>query len=167
MVVVRLDNDDLVAAMRHLNRAFAGVDKKIKRQASAKLRKLMRPLAEKRKTAVLRLPSKGHSGPSMRQAIAKQIRPATRWSGSRGGVSIVQRARGMPRDFPMAGRAFNREEGWNPKNLAGETEHQQVTPAAWFDSEADVKEQRLVRQELIQALDEVAGSLADEIRRTR
>lgn len=147
-----------------------GVNKSIKREASKKLRKLMRPLVQKRRTRVLNLPngpSYGHSGEGMRIAIAKQIRAATRWSGKSGGVSVVQRARGMPRGFNMAGRVFNRPEGWNPQNLAGEVRHQQVTPVHWFDGASDAGERNLVRREVIQALDAVAGTLADEIRRIR
>jgi hypothetical protein len=121
----------------------------------------------KRRAAVRALPSKGHSGQNMRQAIARSIRAATRWSGKSGGVSVIQRGRGMPRDFRYAGRAFNREEGWNPTNLAGEVETQKVRPAEWFDSAADVAEAKLARRQIIEALDDVAGTLADEIRRIR
>lgn len=167
--MLRIDDSDLRRAMQHLARAMRaeGVNKHIKRDVSKKLRGLMRPLVEKRRAAVLRLPSKGHSGQGMRHAIAQKVVAATRWSGKSGGVSIIQRARGMPRDFQMAGRAFNRAEGWNPQNLAGEEEHQQMTPIEWFDSQADPSEARMVRHQVVQALDEVAGTLADEIRRIR
>lgn len=167
--MIRIDDSDLRRAMMHLGKAMRaeGVSKKIKRDTSKRLRMIMRPMVDKRKAAVLRLPSGGHSGEQMRQAIAKQIRAATRWSGKSGGVSVIQRARGMPRNFDMAGRAFNRAEGWHPQNLGGETVHQQVTPVQWFDSENDAAERRVIRQQIIRALDETAGSLADEIRRIR
>jgi hypothetical protein len=103
----------------------------------------------------------------MRAAVAKKVVAATRWSGKSGGVSVIQRARGLPRNFQMAGRAFNRASGWDPQNLAGETMHQEMTPVEWFDAEADNSERRIVRQQVIQALDEVAGTLANEIRRIR
>ena len=169
-MVIRIDDSDLRAAMRHLGRAMnaEGVSRSIKRQTSARLRKIMKPMVDKRRQAVLRLPSSGGShGAVMRQAIARQTRAATRWSGKSGGVTIVQRARGMPRGFNMAGRAFNRAEGWHPKNLGGEVEHQQMTPVEWFDAQADVQEARIVRHEIIEALDSAAGTLADEIRRIR
>ncbi len=167
--MLRIDDSDLRRAMNHLARAMSELEtgKKMKREVSGRLRKLMRPMVEKRKTAVLRLPSTGHPGSSMRQAVARQTKGATRWSGKRGGVSIIQRARGMPREFNMAGRAFNRTEGWNPQNLAGETAHQQMTPTQWFDSQADVAEARQIRHQVIEALDDVAGSIANEIRRIR
>lgn len=167
--MIRIDDSDLRRAMQHLARAMSaeGVSKSIKRNTSKRLRTIMKPMVEKRKTAVLRLPSSGHSGASMRQAIAKQTRAATRWKGKSGGVSIIQRARGMPRGFNMAGRAFNRPQGWNPQSLGGETVHQQMTPVLWFDAESDNSERRQVRQHIVEALNETAGTLADEIRRIR
>lgn len=168
--MIQIDDSDLRRAMSHLARAMRaeGVSKKIKRDTSKKLRTLMRPMVDKRRAAIMRLPSSGLAqGESMRSAIAKKIVASTRWSGKSGGVSIIQRARGMPRQFQMAGRAFNRAEGWNPQNLAGETVHQQMTPIEWFDSQADAREAREVRHQIIAALDETAGSLADEIRRIR
>lgn len=167
--MIKIDDSDLRRAMNHLSRAMSaeGVNRKIKRDVSKRLRGLMTPLVAKRRASVLSLPSSGHSGEGMRQAIAKQIRASTRWSAKSGGVSIIQRGRGMPRDFNMAGRAFNRTEGWNPTNLGGTTVHQQMTPVEWFDSVQDATETRQIRHQVIEALDDVAGSLADEIRRIR
>lgn len=165
--MMELDDRDIRRAMQSLGRAMRaeGVNKDIKRDVSKKLREAMRPMVEKRKAAVLRLPSKGHPGTAMRQAIAKQIRAATRWSGEQGGVSIVQRARGMPRGFNMAGRMFNRAEGWNPTSLGGERVHQQVKPVEWFDAAQDTGETNRARQEIVSGLEEAAGRLAAEIRR--
>jgi hypothetical protein len=165
--MIRIDDSDLRRAMQHLARQMRaeGVSKHIKRTTSKRLRGLMSPLVEKRRAAVLRLPSSTNTG--MRSAIAKQVRAATRWSGKSGGVSVIQRARGMPRDFQFAGRAFNRAEGWNPTSLGGETVHQQVTPVAWFDSASDAAERRVVRQQVVEALNETAATLAGEIRRIR
>jgi hypothetical protein len=168
--MIHIDDSDLRAAMQHLARAMSaeGVSKSIKRQASAKLRKVMKPMVNKRRLAVLNLPTgKGHQGAGMRIAVAKKVVAATRWKGKQGGVSVIQRARGMPRNFNMAGRMFNRTEGWFPQDRSGATFHQQVTPVEWFDSQADVQEARMVRHEIVQALDEVAGTIANEIRRIR
>lgn len=166
--MIRIDDSDLQDAMRHLGRAFAKAanGKTLKRQASKNLRAALKPLVAARRAAVLRLPSNGHSGAGMRQAVARQIRPATRWGGKNVGVSVVQKARGMPRNFNMAGRMFNREEGWSPQNIGGVTVHQQVTPALWFDSQAE-KDRPMVRRQVIAALEETAAIMADDIRRIR
>lgn len=165
--MIEIDDKDIKRVMASLSRTMnsSKAGKKIKRDVSKRLREIMRPMVEKRKSAAHRIPSSGHPGPSMRSAIAKQIRAATRWNGEQGGVSIVQRGRGMPRGFNMAGRAFNRAEGWHPKNLGGETVHQMVRPVEWFDKQADGSEASHARQEIVQALEDVAGTIASEIKR--
>lgn len=163
-----IDDSDLRAAMAHLGRAMRheSVSNKIKRETSKHLRQILQPLVKERQTRVLALPSRGHAGEGMRQAIARQTKAGTRWSGKNAGVSIIQKARGMPRDFRMAGRMFNREEGWSPQNLGGITQHQQIRPAAWFD-DAATTDRGPIRKEVIQALDVAAGKIADDIRRIR
>jgi len=165
--MIEMDDKDIRRAMHALSRELSSskVGKQIKRETSKRLRSLMQPMVNKRKAAVLRLPSHGHVGTSMRQAIAKRVKATTRWSGESGGVSISQSARGMPRNFNMAGRMFNRAEGWNPKNLGGEVEHQQVRPVEWFDSQADHGDRERARHEIVEALEQTAGRLASEIRR--
>lgn len=167
VAMIEMDDKDIRRAMASLSRAMRsdGVNKQIKRDVSKRLRMIMRPMVEKRKAAVHRLPSKGHEGAGMRDAIARQTRAATRWSGKSGGVSIIQRARGMPRGFNMAGRMFNRAQGWNPSTLGGERVHQQIRPVEWFDSVAQASETKMARQEIVRALEDTAGRLASEIRR--
>lgn len=139
---------DIAKRMQGLKRAMqAGADGKIlKRELSKRLRGVLDPLVQEQKSRVLRLPSKGHSGPSMRQAIARQIKAGTRWSGNNTGVQVVQKARGMPRDFRMAGRMFNREDGWNPQTLGGEVQHQEVSPANWFDQPTEGARPEVTRE---------------------
>jgi len=163
--MIEMDDKDIRRAMQALGRVMKSdkAAKQIKRDTSKRLRTIMQPMVAKRRAAVLRLHSSGHDGASMRQAIARQIKATTRWSGDRGGVSIVQRARSMPRGFNMAGRAFNRAEGWNPKTLGGEVVHQQIRPVEWFDSQATSHDTQQARHEIVAALEETAGRLASEI----
>lgn len=158
MIDMETDIKQKMAGLRHA--MAAGADGKVmKRQLSKRLRGIMLPTEQRMKARVLSLPSKGHKGPSMRQAIAKQTKAATRWSGKDIGVNIVQRSRAMPRDFRMAGRAFNREQGWNPTNLGGIQEHQQIRPAAWFDSQT-VGIRPDAQRAMLHALNETAVILA-------
>lgn len=165
--MIEMDDKDIRAAMQALGRALSSdkVGKQIKRELSKQLRGMVQPMVEKRRMAVLRLASKGGHPQSMRQAIAKQIKGTTRWSGDRAGVSIVQRARSMPRGFTQAGRAFNRAEGWNPTNLGGEIEHQQIRPTEWFDK-TNVHDAHDARQGIVDALEAAAAKLAATIRRS-
>jgi hypothetical protein len=167
-MAAQIDYDDMRKAMNHLARVFAKAEngKQLKRELSKRLREILKPLVDQRRAAVLALPSKGHAGPSMRQAIARQTRAATRWRGKNTGVSVIQRARSMPRSFNMAGRAFNREMGWTPTTLGGIKEHQQMRPANWFDGK--VKEDRpLARRQIEKAIGDASDKMADEIRRYR
>lgn len=141
--------------------AEASTGKAMKRELSKRLRGLVNPLVQEQRARVLRLPSKGGHTPSMRQAIARQTKAATRWSGENTGVSVIQRARAMPRGFNMAGRMFNREEGWNPQTLGGETLHQQMRPAQWFDGATTGKRAEIARQvhaAVSEAADKIAAS---------
>lgn len=164
--MIQMDASDFSTVIRSINRTLKTTEegKLVKRKASARLRKIVQPLVAAQRARVLALPSKGHPGQSMRQAIAKRTRAAVRWSGQDPGVSIVQRGSGMPRDFRLAGRVFNRQAGWNPQNLGGIKHHQQIRPANWFDSPTQGKRPE-VQHELMLALEEVAATMAQIARR--
>lgn len=172
---IQIDDSDMRAAFQHLGRAFkkSADGKTLKRETSKRLRRILKPLVDERKAAVRALPSQGHAihitgenGESMRQAVARSIRASTRWSGKGAGVSIIQRARAMPRSFNMAGRMFNREEGWNPTAIGGVRVHQQIRPALWFDKQVKTDRPR-VRREVEQAIGDLSDKMADDIRRIR
>ncbi len=155
---------DVKEEMWRLKKAMAeAVDNKtLKRELSKRLRKLLNPLVAEQRAKVLALPSKGHSGQSMRQMVARKTVGATRWAGENTGVSVIQRARGMPRDFQMAGRMFNREEGWNPTTLAGESVTQQMSPSGWFDDTATEKRPEIAH-EVRAALEDAAAKIARSV----
>jgi hypothetical protein len=154
-------NNDLGDVMREMRKGLAKASdgKLLKRNVSKRLRVIMNPLVQDQRARVLRLPSKGHSGQSLRQAVARQTRAATRWSGRDAGIQIIQRSRGMPRNFPMAGRMLNREEGWSPQTLGGEVVHQQVKPSGWFDEPVKGK-RREIGREVRAALEDTADTIA-------
>lgn len=159
--MIKYDASDVASVMRDISRSMKSAEggKLMKRKLSAKLRKIAKPLVDEQKARVLALPSHGHYGPSMRQAIAKQTKAATRFGGKNPGISVVQRGTAMPRSFRLAGRAFNREGGWNPTNLGGVSVHQQIRPAEWFDQ--PTKGVRpIIKHELLAALEEAAGTMA-------
>jgi hypothetical protein len=162
-MVAQLDSD-IRKKMTMLASAFkqGTASKTMKRELSKRLRTVAKPLEMRMKARVLRLPSKGHPGPSMRQAIAQKTKAATRWSGDSMGVSVKQRGRGMPRNFAMAGRSFNREDGWNPTTLGGIQTHQEMRPAEWFDGEtAGIRPE--MQREVLRALDEAAATIASSV----
>lgn len=163
--MIDLDSD-IREKMLLIKKAMAegATGKTLKRELSKELRNLMNPLVAEQRRKVLALPSSGKAhGQSMRQAVARQTKAATRWSGRNMGVSIIQRARSMPRGFDYAGRAFNREEGWNPTTLGGEVHHQQIRPAQWFDGPtAGVRPE--IGREVHAALERTADKIAASIK---
>jgi hypothetical protein len=163
--VIELDSD-IREKMAYLKQAMAdgATGKTLKRELSKELRGIMNPLVTEQRQRVLRLPSQGHPGTSMRQAIARQTKAATRWSGRSMGVQIIQRARSMPRGFNMAGRMFNRAEGWNPTSLGGEKLHQEMTPSGWFD-DVTAGQRPAVGRAVLTALEATAGKIASSVRK--
>jgi hypothetical protein len=162
-MVAELDTDikqKMTALKKAMSEAADG--KILKRELSKELRELLNPVVARQRAKVLALPSKGGHTQGMRQAIARQTKAATRWSGRNMGVQVIQRARAMPRNFQMAGRMFNRDEGWNPTSLGGETRHQQVRPTEWFDSETnDVRAKAL--HQVHQALERTAVKIGQSV----
>lgn len=163
--MIELDSD-IKLKMAGLRQAMAQAEdgKILKRELAKRLRGILNPLVAQQRARVLALPSKGHRGPSMRQAIARQTKAATRWSGQNTGVSVIQRTRSMPRDFAMAGRMFNREEGWHPKTIGGEVEHQQIRPAQWFD-QGTVDRRQAAAQQVHEALEAAAAKIGQAAKR--
>lgn len=163
MIEVETDIKDAMMALKRAMAAGAG-GRTLKRELSKRLRGIMNPLVQEQRSRVLRLPSKGTTqGRSLRQAVAQQTKAATRWSGRNAGVQVIQRARSMPRGFNMAGRMLNREEGWNPTTLGGETRHQEMKPSGWFDEPtAGVRPE--IGREVMAALEDTAAKLAQEAR---
>jgi len=158
---------DLREALQALDRALAAEEggKRLKRDLAKRLRGVMEPIRQRTITRVLALPSSGHSGESMRQAIARQTRAAVRFRGDNTGVSLIQRARGMPRNFQYAGRAFNRTEGWHPKTLSGQVVTQQIRPAKWFDEPvADVGVSE-IKAQIVDALEDMAARIAGTVKK--
>lgn len=161
--MIDLDSD-IKEKMGYIKKAMAegATGKTLKRELSKELRSIMNPLVAEQRRKVLALPSKGGHPQSMRQAVARQTKAATRWSGRNMGVSVIQRARGMPRDFRMAGRMFNREDGWNPTTLGGETIHQQMRPAGWFD-DVTAGQKPEVGRKIYRALEQTAAKIAASV----
>lgn len=161
--MIDLDSD-IKEKMAHLKKAMAEAadGKVLKKELAKELRGIMNPLVAEQRRKVLSLPSKGGHSQSMRQAVARQTKAATRWSGRNMGVQIIQRARSMPRNFNMAGRMFNRADGWNPTTLGGETVHQQMRPAGWFD-DVTAGQRPEVGRKVHQALERTAAKIASSV----
>lgn len=154
--MIELSIDAQRSGLQQIARALKAEEdgKRLKRELAKNLRTVMEPIRQQMLARLMRVGSG-----EMSQAIARSVRPGVRFSGRNTGVSLVQRARGMPRNFPYAGRAFNRVEGWHPKNLGGVTIHQVATPVQWFD-EPTKGAQVEARLAVIEAVEDMSRRLA-------
>lgn len=137
--------------------------KALKRDLAKQLRQVIQPLRAQVLRRLMSIGGSAHSGTGLREAVGRQTRAGVRFSGRNTGVNLVQKARGMPRGFNMAGRALNREEGWNPTSLGGTQVHQQATPVEWFD-EPTQQSTREARRAVAQALEDMAERIANRAR---
>lgn len=163
--MIELSTDQQRDGLRSLARAVvAEADgKQLKRELAAELRKVMEPIRARQVARIMAIPSKGHPGPSLRQAVAKQTRAGVRFGGRNAGVNITQRARAMPREFRFAGRALNREEGWQPQTPGGVKLTQHARPVEWFDQPGHAAS-RDATHATQQVLERMAQRLADRAR---
>jgi hypothetical protein len=160
--VIELSVDQQRDAMKAVARAMAAESdgKALKRDLAKRLRSIMDPLKVQVTQRLMQIPTTGHEGESLRQAVKRQVRAATRFSGRNTGVSLTQRARSMPRSFQYAGRALNRPEGWQPISLGGATLHQEARPVEWFD-EPTSRSAEKAKREVTEALADMARRIAD------
>lgn len=101
--------------------------KLLKAEIGVGLRTIMQPAVAEVRSAVLSMHSAGLSrGPSLRQAVANNVKVGINASGRRTGVRVYVSKKGMPRKFANAPRDLN-SEGWE---VQGRT---QVGRPGWFD----------------------------------
>jgi hypothetical protein len=151
--------------LQALGRALAAESdgKALKRDLAKQLRQVIQPLRAQVLRRLMSIGGSTHSGSGLRESVGRQTRAGVRFSGKNTGVNLVQRSRGMPRNFPMAGRALNREEGWTPTSLGGTKVHQQATPVEWFDEPAQQSTDE-ARRAVKQALEDMAQRIANRAR---
>lgn len=164
--MIELSIDQQRQGLTALSKAIAEESdgKALKRDFAKRLREVIQPIRAQVIRRLMQTGGSSHPGPGMREAIARQVRAGVRFSGRDTGVNLVQRARGMPRGFNMAGRAFNRAEGWTPTALGGVQVHQLATPTEWFDqpTKDSVDEARRAAAEV---MEDMARRLAERARR--
>lgn len=133
--MIELSVDEQSNGLRALARAVAAESdgKQLKKELAAELRRVVEPIRSRQVARIMSIPSKGHPGRGLRESVAHQTKAGVRFGGRNVGINIMQRARGMPRNFQFAGRALNRAAGWSPKSLGGVIFHQHARPTEWFD----------------------------------
>lgn len=160
-VELTVDQDSLVAVARVLKSEADG--KFLKRELTKALKATAeRPIAEA-KSEILATPSKGlHGGTSLRAEVARSLKPISRFSGQRAGVSIRQSTTPNLRNFKMAGRRFNRGNFRHPV-FGTATYVDQAGNREWFDRPMqDAKPE--FRDDVLRVVQDLADTLAARAR---
>lgn len=126
-----VDQQALVAVSRVLKSEADG--KTLRRELIRTLKATAEAPIDRAKSEMLATPSQGLTqGQSLRSAVANSIKPVSRLSGQRAGVSIRQAQTPNLRNFKMAGRRFNRGNFRRP--VFGTTRYVvQAGNVEWFD----------------------------------
>lgn len=155
-IELTLEQQALVAVSRALKSEADG--KYLRKELVRQLRVTAAPPIRDAKAAILATPSHGNTiGPSIRQEIAKRIKPVVRTSGTLTGVSIRVSKTTNVRGFTMAARRFNRPQFRRQVYGRGVWVVQRGNPQ-WFDEAVQGH-----RQEFHDDVVAVVQRLADEL----
>lgn len=153
--------------LQAVRRAFRneGDGKHLQRDLTKQLKLIMEPAAQEVKSAITSMPVKSPAtdvkGPSMRVAMAQQIKVSVRYSGRSTGVSVRAAKDKYPRNFKSAPHNFNAAKGWRHPTFgqtdAGHWVDQSGAPN-FFDGVLRPK-----KFELMDAVDRAVKEMADRI----
>lgn len=163
MIRMGLDASDLKDMASAIKREADS--KQLRRDLMRNLRQAVKPAENEAKSSIMAMGSAGlRTGPSLRSAIARQVKSETRLSGKYAGIRVKVRKRNMPRGFVNAPKRTNSAKGWRHPTFGRDADgatrwvHQLGKPR-WFDDpmQAHAPEYRAA---VHQAMEETANRLA-------
>jgi hypothetical protein len=160
-----LDVSVSVDGIQALGRALsAEADGKALRKELAKnMRGALNPAADRAKTGIMSMRSEGHtSGPGLRTAIAKKIRPEVKLGGRWTGARVKAKKTPGLRGFANAPKRTQRPGGWRTKDWNGSW-RTQVGKFDWFDR-AMAGRDDVYKQAVLDAMEAMARRIADRAR---
>ncbi|MGV9987728.1 hypothetical protein [Streptomyces olivaceus] len=123
--------------LRNISRALRAEEdgKELRKELTRNMREALKPGAARAKSSIMSMASTTpHSGPALKTAIARKIRPEVRISGKFPGAKIKAFKTKNLRDFPNAPKRTNRASGWrHPVYGNREVWVQQSGKVKWFD----------------------------------
>lgn len=152
-------HEGLEALVRALRQEEDG--KQLRKELAKNMRLALRPAAAEAKSSVMTMGSAGLStGPSLRTAVAKKIRPEVklggRWSGARVKAFKTPNIRG----FTNAPKRLNRRNGgWRTLTFGHEPWRTQQGKPGWFD-DAFTNDTAAYRAAVHEAMEDMARRLA-------
>ncbi|MET8172850.1 hypothetical protein [Streptomyces clavifer] len=156
---LRCTHEGLDALVRAIRQEADG--KQLRKDLAKNMRDALRPGAAAAKSSVMALGSAGLStGPSLRNAVAKKIRPEVklggRWSGARVKAFKTPNIRG----FTNAPKRINRRQGgWRTLTYGHEPWRTQTGKPGWFD-DSFVNDADAYRAAVHEAMEDMARRLA-------
>ncbi|MEU8531595.1 hypothetical protein [Streptomyces parvulus] len=147
--------------LRNISNALRAEEdgKELRKELTKNMREALKPGAAQAKSAIMSMASTTpHSGPALKTAIARKIRPEVRISGKFPGAKIKAFKTKNLRNFPNAPKRTNRASGWrHPVYGNREVWVQQVGKVKWFDHSFEGQDAHYKRQ--------VQFALADMVNR--
>jgi hypothetical protein len=147
--------------LRQISRALKAEEdgKELRKELAANMRDALKPGAANAKSAIMSMASTTpHSGPALKTAIARKIRPEVRITGRFPGAKIKAFKTKTLRNFPNAPKRTNRASGWrHPVYGNREVWVQQAGKVKWFDHAFEGQQAHYRRQ--------VQFALADMVNR--
>ena len=130
MSTVEVDQRDLRRLVIALRKAGDG--KELRKDLVKGLRSAVVPVAQAAKASILSMPSSGgHSGASLRGAVAGGVKVQIRTTGA-AGVFVVAKSTGMPRNFRNAPKRLD-AKSWRHPVPGVKKWVTQVGKPGWFD----------------------------------
>ncbi|MFE0142177.1 hypothetical protein [[Kitasatospora] papulosa] len=148
--------DSLVRAIRQ-----EADGKQLRKELAANMRNALRPGAAQAKSSVMAMGSAGLStGPSLRNAVAKKIRPEVKLGGRWSGARVKAFKTPNIRHFPNAPKRLNRRNGgWRTLTYGHEPWRTQTGKPGWFD-DSFVNDAAAYRAAVHEAMEDMARRLA-------
>jgi len=133
--------------------------KELRKELTKNMREALKPGAARAKSSIMSMASTTpHSGPALKTAIARRIRPEVRITGKFPGAKIKAFKTKNLRNFPNAPKRTNRASGWrHPVYGNREVWVQQTGKVKWFDRAFEGEQAHYKRQ--------VQFALADMVNR--
>lgn len=156
-------HEGLDALVRAIRREADG--KALRKDLAKNMRDALRPGAAQAKSSIMAMGSAGTStGPGLRTAIAKKIRPEVKLGGRWTGARVKAFKTPGLRHFPNAPKRTNRRNGgWRTLTYGREPWRTQTGKREWFD-EAFQNDSDQHRRAVVDAMEDMAARLASRAR---
>lgn len=133
---VHMDATPAEREMYRLGRACRSLEdgKEVRRDITKAAREVLNPSRNAARQAVKAIPSKGHAGPKLRNAVANKVMVQIKLSGRYPGATLRAKKTPNLRRFRNAPKRLNARAGWTHPSIEDPTvQRRQIGKPGWFD----------------------------------